>query len=398
MAQKLQLTPDASQKAQELESKFASNGRYLGATTYEPKDGRIYVGDGRDHIEPSEWMVDVNKYHKGRILGASGETDKVNSLQIFSENYTAAYEDYMRVKDLLEQTYQPYYRVMGAAGKEAVTNYENVRRIADLLDNVSGQMYIMEDFQAMNIAEVINSNAVRFRYITKTSDRLLVQPELSDDAVPEDVRQAYTMGSKDIFADGISFSLSMRDKDVEFDIVREITKDFPGAFMKAKNDKVLTVINALTGNNQGDWDAFSGGRFDVQAAEQMQAAEDVCRKYGGPLVAIMNSDTWRLYVNNLGAFEEVRPGNMSTEGQNMKMGHLTGNPMVQYFIDDGLTAKSYVMAAKPSFMKCFQGMMIQTSYTDERTAGQTEKRFLFDYNGIEVTDKNAVFRGTTVGS
>ncbi len=392
------LTPEHSAQAQALENKFASNGRYLGATSYDPKDKRIYLGDGREHIEKSEWMVDVEKYHQGQKLGASGNADKVNSLRIFSENYGAAYEDYMRVKDLLEQTYQPYYRVMGAAGKEAVTNYENVRRIADLLDHVSGQMYIMEDFQAMNIAEVINDNAVRFRYITKTSDRLLVQSELSDDAVPEDVRQAYTMGSKDIFADGISFSLSMRDKDVEFDIVREITKDFPGAFLKAKNDKVLAVINALTGNNQGDWDAFTGGRFDTLAAAQVQAAEDVCRKYGGPLVMVMNSDTWRLYVNNLGAFEEVRPGNMSTEGQNMKMGTLGGNPMVQYFIDDGLTSQSYVMAAKPSFMKCFQGMMIQTSYTDERTAGQTEKRFLFDYNGVEVTDSNAVFRGITVGS
>ena len=41
-------------------------------------------------------------------------------------------------------------------------------------------------------------------------------------------------------------------------------------------------------------------------------------------------------------------------------------------------------------------MVIQTTYKDLKTAGQTEQMFWYDFAGFEETETNAQYKGTSV--
>ena len=399
MSQQQLITPQSSARAEAQEYKLSLSGRSMSALTYDPKSGKIYLGDGRDYLEKDDWLVDVENYKKSKVLGAAGELDKANALKVFSQPYIGMVETFARIEKVLDSTHTPYQKVFGASGIEATTQYENVRRTGDLLTTVTGKEYLLEEFQAINLAEEVRKDALKFKYFRRISDQALVQRELGDDDIPHNVRAYFTDGEKEIFADAVSIHTSMRDtKNNEFDVIQQIVQDFPGAFLKAKNDKVLEIINAKPGTNQGDWNATSGNFYDVKAAEQIQEAEKAVRPYGGPLVVGMNSDTWRLYVDNFGGSKDPKPSNISTADASMKKGTLQGNPSTTYHIDDGITSESYIMVALRAYMKLFRGQVIQSSVKDERTAGQNEQRFYFDFNGVEETEPDAFLRGTTVGS
>ena len=111
---------------------------------------------------------------------------------------------------------------------------------------------------------------------------------------------------------------------------------------------------------------------------------------------LINSDAYRGYLNNIGSAFDGKLGNSSLADASQRSGMLMKNPSVKYFINDNLTAGSYVLAKVKNFMKYLQGMTIQSSFKETRTAGASEQKFWFDFNGFEVTEDSAAYRGTTV--
>lgn len=388
-----------------LETQMKANGHFLGAVSYDPVSDSVYDGDARDFIGKENKLVNMDALRKARVLAESGDIDKANKLKIFSNKYLQMMANKLKIDKILEETRKPYYMVgnsiVGAAGATATTDYETIRRTGDLLDGVLGQEHTNEDYQAINIAEKVDKNAVRFEYIKRSSARMIAQKGLSDydEALP--LRHTYTTGTKDIFAYGMQFVSSMRDNiDTKTDVVADFTKQVPDAMLAAKNEDVITLLNAITGTNQGDWDAFSSGIATVDASGQVQTAEDAVKAYGRPLVSVFNSDSFKGYMKNQQGVNFIREQDQiaakSTSTAPSKTGQLVGNAGVTYFIDDALTAATYVLASKTGYMKYFQAMTIQSSYKNPKTSGQTEQRFWYDFAGFEEANTSAVYKGTSV--
>jgi hypothetical protein len=389
-----------------LEDKMMSKGMFAGAVSYHPIEERIYLGDARDgYLEKDDMMIDVGLWRKAKVLGASGDTSKFAKWKIFGNKYLQMLANKKKIAKIQEKSYEPLQvigdRIVGAAGPTATTDYEAIRRTGDLLDGVIGQEHTNEDYQAINIAEVVKKDSVRFEYLTRTSARIIAQRQIADDQEANPLRHVYSSATKDIFAYGLQFISSMRDNiDTKTDVVADFVKQVPDSILAAKNEDVVTLLNAVTGTNQGDWDAFTSGIADVQAAADVQTAEDAVKAYGRPLVAIMPSDSWRGYMKNLqGAYFQGQPqniANQSTSTPGAKSGQLLGNPGVTYFIDDALTAATYCLAAKPSYMKYFQAMVVMTAFTNVKTPGKAEQRFWYDFAGFEETSDSALYKGTSV--
>lgn len=311
----------------------------------------------------------------------------------------------LKIAKIQEKTHEPLEaignQIRGAAGPTATTDYENIRRTGDLLEGILGQEHTNEDYQAINIAEKVNKESLRFEYIKRTTARMIAQRNIADDQEALPLKHAYTSGTKDIFAYGMQFISSMRDNiDTKADIVADFIKQVPDAILAAKNEDVLTLLNAITGNNQGDWDAFTSGIADVSAAAQIQTAEASAKAYGSPLVAVFDTTAFNGYMKNLqGAYFQGQAQNIANQSRSQasaKSGQLLGNPAVTYYIDDGLTAATYVLAAKSGYMKYFQAMVVQTSFKNVKTPGQAEQRFWYDFAGFEEVNSSAQYKGTSV--
>jgi len=408
---KTKITSQSSLQTERLEERLASKGllKDAGVLSWNPKDNRIYIGDGREFLEKDNWLVDVKKLDQAKILGAAGKSDEVDKMKgIYSNSYIQSFEVYKKIRAIQEKYSKPYNSIgdsiVGAAGATGTTDYEVIRRTGELIATVIGQMHTNEDYQAINIAEKVDKDAVKFEYLKRTTAKITAQSNLGDEDEATSQRHVYTSGIKEIYAYGLAFTVSMRDKiDTKTDIVADFLKQVPDAFLNAKNNDVITLLNAITGTNQGDWDAMTvAGKFDVIAASQVQTAEDAVKKYGRTLIAIIPSDSWRTYMQNLqGVYFNGVEGNVanrSVSAANMKTGKLAGNPNVTYYIDDGLTSMSYVLAAQEAYMKYFQAMVIQSSYKNPRNPGQTEQRFWYDFAGFEETETGAQYKGTSVAT
>lgn len=392
-------------EAENLEERMMNKGMFIGAVSYNPVTEKIYLGDGRDFLDKSNEMIDVAKFRESKVLGAAGKSDQVAKLKIFSNKYLQMLTNVKKIKNIQAKTYQPLSmigdRIVGAAGPTATTDYENIRRTGDLLAGVIGEEHTNEDYQAINVADKVNKDSVRFEYIKRTSARIIAQREIGDDEEALPLKHAYTTGTKDIFAYGLQFVSSMRDNiDTKTDVVADFIKQVPDAILAAKNEDVVTLLNALSGTNQGDWNAFTSGIADVIAAAQVQTAEDAIKKYGRPLVMVLPSDSWRGYMQNMqGAYFQGEPQNIaarSTSQATAKTGQLLGNPGVTYFIDDAITSATYILASKGAYMKHFQAMVVMTSFKNVKTPGQAEQRFWYDFAGFEETLQGAAYKGTSV--
>ena len=394
------ITARQSVDTENRENKLAANGSYS-QNTVSIVNGVVYQGDGRTMpLRKADILCNIEAYQKAQVYGASGETDKQNSLNIYGDAYYQAYNGYSKIAKLLEAN--PYLTphqvtLSGAAGEEAITGYETVRKNATILGTISGQQRIEQDLNAINMAEITNTTDFKVEFIRKTSAVNNADVEIADDQMPSDIRSVFAVGTHELFADATSYQTSLRDKELKVDISAEIQKEIPLMFVQTKETKMITHINAdPTLLNQGDWSAVTGNFFDVDAAADVQAAEDAVKAYGGTLVAIFNSDSWRPYENNLGSAFDGRAGNISTNTPSVKTGTLKGNPSVSYFINDSVDTETYVLAAKESWLKFIQGMVINTTFTDSRTAGQTQWTFHFDFNGVFENEGDAVSGGSSV--
>jgi len=395
-------------QAESLEDKFDSKGLFYMGVSYDPLKGKIFLGDPRrEDLDNSNWLIDVEKLKQVKVFAAAGKVDAAKAVtKVWSNKYLQMLANKERIEQIREKESKSIQtigeRIVGAAGPNAVTDYNAIRMTGDLLAGVIGQEHTNEDYQAINIADVVNKNSVKFEYVKRTTSRIIAQRNIADDQEAMPLKHTYTTGTKEIFAYGVSFISSMRDSiDTKADVVADFKKQVPDAILAAKNEDVLTLLNAITGNNQGDWDSFSSGIPAVNAAGQVQTAEDAVKAYGRPLVCVMDSTAWRGYLQNLqGAYEPVvGTGNLSrgsTSLASSKTGTLPGNPGVTYYIDDGLTAATYVLASKPSYMKYFQAMVINTSYKNPRQAGQPEQLFWYDFAGFDEVNTSAQYKGTSV--
>lgn len=394
--------------AENLEERMMNKGHFVAAVSYDPVQEKIFHGDGRDYLDKNDWMIDVGALRKSKVLGASGKSDQASKLKIFSNKYLQMMANVKKINAIREKSYEPLQvigdRIVGASGPTATTDYEAIRRDGDLLAGVLGQEHTNEDYQAINIADKVSKNSVRFEYIKRTSSRIIAQRNIGDDEEALPLRHSYTTGTKDIFAYGLQFISSMRDNiDTKTDVVADFTKQVPDSILAAKNEDVITLLNARNStqnHNQGDWDAFSSGIADVYAPANIQVAEDAVKAYGRPLVCVMDSTAWRGYMKNMqgayfqGAGQNI--ANQSTSQASAKTGELLGNPGVTYFIDDALTAATYILAAKTGYMKYFQAMTVMTSFTNVKTPGQAEQRFWYDFAGFEEANTSAVYGGLSV--
>jgi hypothetical protein len=389
-------------QAEKLEDRLAANGS-MQKTALTMFNGSIYLGDGREHtLSRKDIMIHLEPWNQAKIYGAAGEIDKYDAVKMYGDAYYQKYGDYAKIAKILEE--YPYITAndivsKGAAGEEAITSYETIRKAAKMAADVSGLQRILEDLTAVNIAKKESTDGFKHEYLRKTSAVQTADKEMSDDQIPGDIRPSFAVGTKEIFADGTSYKTNLRDKELKIDVAAEIAKEIPGMFAQTVEDKVIAKLNAITGTNQGDWDARTAGIFDVRAATDVDTLVNLVKGYGGPIVSIFHSDTWRLYEDNTGeSYLGNKPGNQTTVIPSAKHGFLGANPNVEYWIDDNLTSQTYIVASLNSYMKFIQGMIIKTSFKDVRTAGQTETTFEFNYNGVFESETSAVAKGTSVGS
>ena len=267
-----QILSNNSTHAQSEESK------YYNSSSYEPAsltfiNGKVYDvdarlctnSDGRMIMPKESFLFDYDKIQKQgqNILGASGKDTNPRE-DVISGRYLSMYEDFERIERELEHTSLPYYSVVGAAG--SVTSFETVRRATDLTD-VVGLQYTLEDYTAHKVANIRNVNKVRFTRPRKTSALNTVQREIGDDQEPEPERITLAEGTIDIYADAMQYVKSMRDEiDTTVSPAAEFNREIAGMFAKEKDDKIIEKINALSGSNDGDWDAVSGSFYTVNAA------------------------------------------------------------------------------------------------------------------------------------
>jgi hypothetical protein len=401
----MQTNAQLSKLTEELESKYASKGLQESAITYDPVTDKVYLGDGRNGLESEGVLINMKNFRDAKKFVSEGKHDSANRLKPYSNLYLQMLANKNRiVKSKLANPFKSINaigdRILGASGPTATTDYDAVRHTGEIVGVVTGEEHTPDEYNAINIAERLDKDAVKFEYLRRTSSKIVAQRNLGDEDIADPIKNAYTTGTKELFAYGLSFLNKKRDNiDMKLDIKADFVKQVDGAFLQAKNEDVLTILNAITGNNQGNWKALTGGVFDVDASVDIQTAEKAVKPYGNTGVkVIMADDTRRGYVKNLqGASFTGRLQNEANRGtaNQRKSGQLEGNESVQYFIDDGLTAGTYVLA-NPNYMKYFQGMVIQTTYKELRSAGQTEQMFWYDYAGFEETEVNAQYKGTSV--
>ena len=383
----------------------SQESKYYNSSSYEPStltflNGKVYDvdarlctnSDGRMIMPKESFLFDYDKIQKqgATILGASGKDTNPRE-DVISGRFLSMYEDFERIEKEIEHSSMPY-TLLGAAG--STTSFEVVRRSTDLTD-VVGLQYTNEDYTAHNVATKRHTNAVRFTRPRKTSSLNTVQREIGDDQEPEPERITLAEGTIDIFADAIQYVKSMRDEvDTTVSPASEFNKEIAGMFAKEKDDKITEKINIVTGINQGDWDAVTGSFYDVNAATQVQVQEDAVKGYGRPLVGLFADDAWRAYFENIRApLTAEAASSTSTDMGGVK---LPKNPNVTAWVNSDLTAGTYVIVAKPSYMDLFLGPVIQTSFKNVRTSGQNEHRFWFDFNGILENTTSAIGKGTSV--
>ena len=346
------ITKQGSVQALQQELQRVKAGQKVGALTVVngkmySVDGREFINDGKVHMPKEAFLIDLELQNsiKKDIVGASGDIEKLNDYA--SKIYSPLYQQYLEEYDLITAKmidYSiPYQSIIGAAG--SVTPYETVRRAEDLTD-VAGQEYDLTEYTALNAVTIRNTNKVRFKRPRKTSALLQVEKSIGDDIEPQPVQQAFTESEVDIFADATQFQISMREQaDTTFSIASEFLKELPGMFARAKDEKVMDLINALSGNNHGDWDAVTGNFYTVKAWQDVETAENAIKSYGRTHIGIFATDSLGLYQDNIRAPLQERTAG-STAQPGAKGPYTLGkNPGITAFVNPSAVNGEYTIVA-----------------------------------------------------
>ena len=390
------MNQEHSIQTEKFEEQLRNAGKNILALTY--MDDKIYYGDGRfDELNRSDELVDMVS-----LVAAIEKPDSIVATDIYTTRFLTEYEDYERIYNEIKNTgitakqAAGKHQVAGAAGPESLSNYENIRKTNELIGNVIGQQRILEELNAINIAEKVSTSSLKAEYIRKTSSLLKVQQEIGYNHIPSPLRQAFSIGKKQIFADATSWATELVDKDTKVDLMAEFQAELPGMFLQSKHDKVIALVNALAANNQTNWTALTGNFHTDDASLDVKIAEKAIEKYQGEFIMLAHSNTLNAYFKNQKA---ALDGNKKEgESDTALSGTLTNNRRVKYYETDDLTSESYVLAKKGSFMKWLQGMVINTFFEDVRMSGAPKQKFWFDFNGFDISQVLASYRGTTTRS
>ncbi len=377
-------------QTEQFEEQLRNAGKAYTAITY--MDDKVYLADGRfDDLTKSNEMVNMANY-----IAAMEKPDTVDDASIYSNRYFQQYHDYEKIFDIVEGTAisprQAAGKVAAASGPESLTNYEDIRKTSQVIGNIIGQNEILEELNAIHIAEKVTVKDLNAEYIKKTSVSPTVQQEIGDRQIPGTFRQAFSIGKKEIFADATSWATESRDKNSKVDLAKAAEAEIPQMFLRSKHDKVIALVNAQSGNSLGNWNAKTADDFDDDASVDVKAAEAAIKKYSGEYVMLAHSDTLNAYFKNMGNRHE---GNSAGKDNSLLSGRLPYNKKVTYHETDDITSGSFVLARKGAFMKWLQGHVVSTFFKDVRTSGAAEQKFWFDFNGFDIAQILAFYRAVS---
>jgi len=396
----------------DIAERITRDGNYnIQTLTYNPLNGWIHAEPISDngYYGNDTKLVNVDRLLEHQKLVGAGSNGLKDS-EVFSQTYRTVLEEAGKQKAKIESNpgLNPA-RIIGYAGAAATganliqTAYESVRQV-NYLTGVVGQQYQLEDYnawKAFNERKVSVLNVVGFR---KSSSLLQGIQEIGDHTTPPPVQQTFASYNKSLYADTFRFEFGMREKkDSVFDIQAELTKEIPGAMIRMKDSKAVTILNAASddGAIAPNWDLITAGNsvYDTDAVADVESDESSLNPYGSDsLVMVAPRAVIRAYVRNVQevgvASSTFTPSSMIPAGR--RSGTLQGNPAVGYFTNEGLTAGTYTITAKQSYGDFLKGNVTNVSYKNQMSPAQTEGRIVFDFNGFVVKDTSAIRRHTSV--
>ena len=357
-------------------------------TVYKGKiiDWDLRNGPITNKVLSKRWLVDIEAKSKARALAAAGNKD--GAAAFVESSRSSAYKDllreYTKQKKLVDSTFESPHKVLhsaiAAAGQTLDTAYEIIRR-TNWLSMVSGKEYDDPRFQAVNVVNEESRNDLNVKGITH--DELLDgQPEIGDNQTPIPIKPTFGVFEKQIFADAFRYEFGMREKsDSQINIEERVTRQIPGLMKKMINDKIVAIINAKSSaGDLGDWDTYTNGIPDNDAAGHVEDALYNLQDYSGPKVLITTSQGLRLYRRNVqGVNVETAEGSFSS-----RTGKLPFNEELTYYIDNALTANTLCVISLKHFIDWYNGPKMSVAYKNDMTPAGMEGRVLFHFNGVKL--------------
>lgn len=364
---------------------------------YDARNGPI-----TDKIISKTWLIDMNKVNAAGPLAAAGEIEKANKLKDAAKS--SLYKSYLKTYEIEKKRVDsaPFNAPgntlgpLGAAagdGNLLDTAYDKVRRV-NYLKQISGKGYLMARFQARNVVNEVPTNDLNYKGFI--DDNLLTgQPEIGDNQIPLPAKQQFDSFVKQIFADSFRFDLGTREQqDSQIDIGLRIRRQIPGIMEKMVNDKIVAILNALSGTDLADWDTYTNGIVDNDAAEGIEDLENSIEDYDGQRVLIAPRKVIRLYKRNTQGRNVTSVD--SAEPEAGRSGTLPFNEHITYFVDNAVDANKLVLIAKDHFIDLYQGPQLNVAVKNEMTSNASVANILFNYNGVKKKVSGAAAQGNSV--
>ncbi len=353
-------------------------------------EGKIYDFDARPGNELTPKMmkatelIDVNNYWNHKNLLRQGKKEEAENI-IFSTDLMddLAKEAAIQNKKVNDSS-QPYYRTLGSAGLGNTINtaYEVVRRV-NYLTNVSSPSYNMANFNGKNAFNVISTTDLNLKGFYKNA-LPTGQPEIGDHVTPDVSKLGYTAFEKSIYADSFRYEFTMREvKDSVFSLESQVQNDIPGIFAKMEDDKCTTLLNAISssGTISPKWDAVSGNFYTADAASDVETAEVALDNYGSGDTIMLPRGTLRSYLKNIQSAINTLAPNSLQKPDSVRTGIMPRNPNLTYFVNNTITAASFIVVSRMNYADFYQGPKVNISYRNQFTPGQIEGRILLSFNG-----------------
>lgn len=352
----------------------------------------------KKQIEES-FLVDINNFYERKALLAKGDKKSAEEVIFSSEYFDQIAQEAAIQKKKVDSTSQPFHRTLGSAGLGNTINtaYEVVRRV-NYLTVVTSPMYNMANFNAKNVTNVIGVTNLNLKGFYKNALPTGI-PEIGDNVTPDLAKLAYTPFEKSIYADSFRYEFSMREvSDSVFSLEAQVQADLPGVFAKMEDDKITTLINAISssGTISPKWNATSGNFYSADAAGDVETGEVALDIYGSGDCIILPRDTMRFYLRNIQAAIDTKAPPSLQKPDSVRTGTMPRNPNLTYFVNNTITSKSFIVVAKYAYADFYQGPKVNVSYKNQMTPGQVEGRILLSFNGVREKIQAAAARYVAV--
>lgn len=354
-------------------------------------DGKIFDYDARpgnkfnDKIMKATELIDVNALFKRNQFMKAGDKKSAENIEFATQLMKDIAAMAEKQEADINSVFQPFSRTLGSAavGNLISTPYEVVRRI-NYLTKVTSPAYNMANFNAKNGFNVQGIADLNVKGFYRTALPTGV-PEVGDNVTPELASLVYSAFEKSIYADSFRYEFSMREvQDSVFSLQSQIEADIPGVFAKMEDDKCTTLLNALasSGTISPKWDATSGSFFTGDAAKDVETAEVALDIYGSGDTIMLPRDTRRAYQRNINAALNSNSPSSEQKPDSVRTGAMERNANLTFYVNNVITAGSFIVIAKQAYADFYQGPKVNVSYKNTMTAAQVEGRILFSFNGV----------------